>query len=184
MRQIRVVFFGCIAFALAVFSWSARYYYQLSIKWQEKAKEASASARQYEVQLNVLQSQQRKLAELDEHYTEKLNEAEQENTALRSQLARGHRRMLVAGQKACPDRTSSSTRSLGHDGTLELSEDTGQRILSVREGIIRDQQKIDVSSALYSPVLSARARVRRDSCFIMWYVPIITIRFTRVYNIN
>ncbi|MGL6010287.1 MAG: lysis system i-spanin subunit Rz [Shewanella oncorhynchi] len=122
--------------------WSSRYYYQQSIKWQEKAKEASASVRQYEVQLKVLQSQQRKLAELDGHYTEKLNEAEQENTALRSQLARGHRRMLVSGQKACSDRTSSSTRSLGHDGAIELSADTGQRILSVREGIIRDQQKL------------------------------------------
>lgn len=139
---MRMAFWGCIAVVIAVFSWSARYYYQQSIKWQEKAKEASASVRQYEVQLIVLQSQQRKLAELDEHYTEKLNEAEQENTALRSQLARGHRRMLVAGQKACPDRISSSARSLGHDGTLELSADTGQRILSVREGIIRDQQKL------------------------------------------
>jgi prophage endopeptidase len=139
---MRMAFWGCIAVVIAVFSWSARYYYQQSIKWQEKAKEASASVRQYEIQLNVLQRQQRKLAELDRDYTEKLNEAEQENTALRSQLARGHRRMLVAGQKACPDRTSSSARSLGHDGTLELAADTGQRILSVREGIIRDQQKL------------------------------------------
>ncbi len=139
---MRMAFWGCIAVVIAVFSWSARYYYQQSIKWQEKAKEASASVRQYEIQLNVLQRQQRKLAELDRHYTEKLNEAEQENTALRSQLARGHRRMLVAGQKACPDRTSSSTRSLGHDGAIELAADTGQRILSVREGIIRDQQKL------------------------------------------
>ena len=139
---MRVVFFGGIVFALAVFSWSARYDYQQSIKWQEKAEEASASVRKYEVQLNVLQSQQRKLAELDEHYTEKLNEAEQENKALRTQLARGHRRMLISGKNACSDRTSSSTRSLGHDGTLELSADTGQRILSVREGIIRDQQKL------------------------------------------
>jgi prophage endopeptidase len=139
---MRVVFFGCIVFTLAVFSWSARYYYQQSIKWQVKAKEASASVRKYEVQLNVLQSQQRKLAELDEHYTEKLNEAEQENRALRIQLARGHRRMLISGKTTCSDRTSSSTRSLGHDGTLELSADTGQRILSVREGIIRDQQKL------------------------------------------
>lgn len=139
---MRMAFWGCIAVVIAVFSWSARYYYQQSIKWQEKAKEASASVRQYEIQLNVLQRQQRKLAELDRHYTEKLNDAEQENTALRSQLARGHRRMLVAGQKACPDRTSSSTRSLGYDGAIELAADTGQRILSVREGIIRDQQKL------------------------------------------
>lgn len=140
--NIRMVFFLCIAFVIAVFSWSVRYYYQQSNKWQEKAKEASASVRQYEVQLNVLQSQQRKLAELDEHYTEKLNEAEQENRALRTQLARGHRRMLISGKNTCSDRASSSSLSLGHDGTLELSADTGQRILSVREGIIRDQQKL------------------------------------------
>lgn len=105
---MRMVFFLCIAFVIAVFSWSARYYYQQSIKWQEKAKEASASVRQYEVQLNELQSQQRKLAELDEHYTEKLNEAEQENRALRTQLARGHRRMLISGKNTCSDRESSA----------------------------------------------------------------------------
>lgn len=139
---MRAAIFGCIVFVIAVFSWSTRYYYQQSIKWQEKAREASASVRQYEVKLNVLQSQQRKLAELDEHYTEKLNEAEQENTALRSQLARGHRRMLISGQKNSPDRTSSPPSCLGDDGTIELSADTGQRILSVREGIIRDQQKL------------------------------------------
>ncbi len=139
---MRVAFFGGIAFIIAVFSWSARYYYQQSIKWQEKANEASSTVRQYEVQLKVLQRQQRKLAELDEIYTEKINEAVQENRTLRTQLARGHRRMLVSGKNTCSDRASSSTRSLGHDGALELSADTGQRILSVREGIIRDQQKL------------------------------------------
>ena len=129
-------------FIIAVFFWSTRYYYQESIHWQEKEKEASVLVRQYEIRLKLLQSQRRKLAELDEHYMEKLNEAEQENTALRTQLARGHHRVLVSGQQSCPDRISSSARSLGHDGTIELSADTGQRVLSVREGIIRDQQKL------------------------------------------
>jgi prophage endopeptidase len=139
---MRGAIWGGILFIAVGFSWSTRYYYQQSISWQEKAKEASASVRQYEIKFNLLQRQQRKLAELDEHYTDKLNDAEQENTALRSQLDRGHRRMLISGQKACPDQTSPSTRSLGDDGTLELSTDTGQYILSVREGIIRDQQKL------------------------------------------
>lgn len=139
---MRGAVWGSMLFMVVGFSWSTRYYYQQSINWHAKAKEASASVRQYEIELNVLQHRQRKLAELDEHYTEKLNEAEQENTALRSQLARGHRRMLISGQKNCPDRLSSSTRSLGHDYAIELSADTGQRILSVREGIIRDQQKL------------------------------------------
>lgn len=135
------IFLGCMLF-IAVFSLLIKYYYQQSISWKEKAKEAIASARQYEIELSLLQSQQRKLAELDEHYTEKLNEAEQENTALRSQLVRGHRRMLISGQKYCPDRISPQTSSVGHDDSIELSSDTGQHILSVREGIIRDQQKL------------------------------------------
>ena len=139
---MRASFIGGIAFIIATFSWSVRYYYQQSIQWQEKAKEASVSVRQYEAQLKVLQSQQRKLAELDENHTEKLNEALQENRALRTQLASGHHGMLVSGKNTCSGRVSSSTRSLGHDGSLELSTDTGQRILSVREGIIRDQQKL------------------------------------------
>lgn len=139
---MRGAVWGSILFIIVGFLWSTRYYHQQSMSWQAKAKEASASVRKYEIELNVLQRQQRKLAELDEHYTEKLNEAEQENTALRTQLASGHRRMLVSGKKYCSDRTSSSTLSLGHDGTIELSADTGQRILSVREGIIRDRQKL------------------------------------------
>lgn len=139
---MRVAFFGGIVFVMAAFSWSTRYYYQQSVRWQEKASEASSAVRRYEVQLKVLQRQQRRLAELDEHYTEKINEAVQENRTLRIQLARGHRRMLVSGKNTCSDRASSSTRSLGDDGTLELSADAGQHILSVREGIIRDQQKM------------------------------------------
>lgn len=142
MRSMRVAFFGGMVFVMAVFFWSGRYYYQQSVKWQEKANEASSAVSQYEVQLKVLQRQQRRLAELDEHYTEKINEAVQENRTLRTQLARGHRRMLVAGKSTCSDRAPSSTRSLGHDGAIELSADAGQRILSVREGIIRDQQKV------------------------------------------
>nr|ULG16368.1 Enp1 [Serratia proteamaculans] len=139
---MRIAMLGGIIVVIAAFSWSTRYYYQQSIIWQEKAKEANASVRKYENQIELIQSQHRKLAELDEHHTEKLNEAEQENTVLRTQLARGHRRMLVSGQISCPDRTSPSTRSLGYDGPFELSADTGQRILSIREGIIRDQQKL------------------------------------------
>lgn len=139
---MRVTFFGGIVFVMAAVSLSARYYQQQSVRWQEKATEASSAVSKYEVQLKVLQRQQRRLAELDEHYTEKINEAVQENRALRTQLARGHRRMLVSGKNACSDRASSSTRSLGYDGTLELSADAGQRILSVREGIIRNQQKV------------------------------------------
>lgn len=139
---MRSAIWSGIFFVIIAFSWSTRHYYKQSIAWQEKTREANASVRQYESEIKSLRSQQRKLAELDEHYTEKLNEAEQENTALRTQLARGHRRMLIPGQKECSDRTSPATRGVGHDSTIELSADTGQRILSVREGIIRDQQKL------------------------------------------
>jgi hypothetical protein len=86
---MRRAIWGGIFFVIIAFFWSARHYYKQSITWQEKAREENASVRQYEVVLKSLRSQQRKLAELDEHCTEKLNEAEQENTARRTQLARG-----------------------------------------------------------------------------------------------
>lgn len=121
---------------------ATRHYYNQSVCWEEKAKDASAAASQYKSEIKLLQSQQKKLAELDAQYTEKLNEAEQKNTDLRAQLAVGHRRMLIAGHGKCAHRAAPPTGSLGDDGTIELSADTGQHILSIREGIIRDQQKV------------------------------------------
>lgn len=139
---MRGMIWSGVIFVIVVFFWSARYYYQQSISWQEKAKEANASAREYKIEVKLLQSQQLKLAELDYYHTEKLNEAEQENAALRTQLARGHRRLLISGQKYCPDRTFTPTSGMVDDGTIELSTDTGQHIFSIREGIFRDQQKL------------------------------------------
>ncbi|MEL5589509.1 lysis system i-spanin subunit Rz [Serratia ureilytica] len=109
---------------------------------KEKMREVSVLVKQYEFQFEILQSRQRKLAELDAYYTERMNEAEKKNTALRTQLASGHRRMLIPVQKECTNRSHPATRGMGHDGSIELTTDTGQRILSVREGIIRDQQKL------------------------------------------
>lgn len=129
-------------FIIVFFSLSGLFYYRQSIILQEKMREVNILVGQYEFQFKILQGRQRKLAELDEYYTERINEAEKKNTALRAQLASGHRRMLIPVQKECTNRSHPSTRGMGHDGSIELTTDTGQRILSVREGIIRDQQKL------------------------------------------
>lgn len=131
-----------VGVAMLIFSWSTRYYYLQSISWKDKAIEANKFIRQQNRKIDILQNQHRKLAELDEYYTGKLNEAENENMELRTQLSMGNRRMFVKG-KHCDTRSSSASASgMGHDGTFELSADTGQNILSIREGIIHDQQKL------------------------------------------
>lgn len=132
-----------VIFIIMGLAWSSRYYYQQSADWQKQAKEASRSVRRQASELELLQQQQRALAELDERYTEKLNEAEHENAALRTQLANGHRRMYVTGDRGSVGRTSPPSASrMGHDAAIGLPAGIGQDILSIRQGIIRDQQKL------------------------------------------
>lgn len=122
---------------------SVRYFYQKSTELKEETIRLSTVAKQYNAELTMLQARQNKLAELDQYHTGKLNEAEYENKTLRAQLASGDRRMLLSGTSPCRHKEPPATaRRVGDDATIELTADTGQRILSVREGIIRDRQKI------------------------------------------
>jgi len=56
--------------------------------------------RQQVTELVKVGNLQRYLAELNQHHTEKLNAAEQENSALRAELASGSRRMRITA--TCP----------------------------------------------------------------------------------
>lgn len=119
------------------------YRHQADSRKKEVERLAEVS-RQQASALETLQARQHTLAELDRHHTEKLNEAEDENHALRAELARGTRRMYLAGKCTRPGGKDghAASRSLGDDAAIGLPAETGQRILSVRQGIIRDRQKL------------------------------------------
>ncbi|MBD8109107.1 lysis system i-spanin subunit Rz [Erwinia persicina] len=141
--NLRIAAVVAAALIFTGLSWSVSHYRQESVLWQQREKAASDSARAQAVALNKLQLQQQGLAALDKRYAEKADETERENAALRDELARGARRMYVSGHAARTDRSASATAgSVGNDAPVKLPAATGQHVLSVREGIIRDQQKM------------------------------------------
>ncbi|KAF1366656.1 hypothetical protein FHR25_004890 [Yokenella regensburgei] len=80
---------------------------------------------------------------LDKYNEEELNAAESKNETLRRQLLSGTRRMYIRGKCATSGAQPyySSTR-MGDDSPIELSEKSGQDILTLRADIIRDNAKL------------------------------------------
>lgn len=140
-RLIFALLLLCATLALAA---TVSHYRQLAQRWQKEAERTTEISRQQASELVRIGNLQRELATLDQHHAEKLNAAEQENSTLRTELASGARRMHLAG--ACPraghNDSPSSTRRMGDDAAVELTAAAGQHILSVREGIISDRQKL------------------------------------------
>ncbi|MCW7550916.1 lysis protein [Photorhabdus sp. APURE] len=86
-------------------------------------------------------------AELDRHYSEELAHAQAENTALRTDIATGQRRMRIASADlaTCQLTSSrnSSTSSMGDAAEIGLTAIAGRTIHDIRAGIISDQTKLD-----------------------------------------
>ncbi|WP_185959432.1 lysis system i-spanin subunit Rz [Serratia liquefaciens] len=130
------------AFSIAIMTGVSRYYYLDAVAWRERADKATESSRQQESALKLSLRKQREVAELDKYYMEKLDEAMRENTTLRARLSDGTHRMLVSGGSPSSRHSCSAASRLGHAPAIELSADIGQHILSVRERIINDHQKL------------------------------------------
>jgi len=120
------------------------HYYLNAVLWQEKAEKLLESSQQQEKKLVLLRHQQQDIAELDRFYMEKLNEADKDNKNLHARLSAGSHGMCIKGARVRKHKrsTTTTTGSVGHDTSIELSSDIGQNILSIREGIIQDQQKL------------------------------------------
>ncbi|OCQ52478.1 Bacteriophage lysis protein [Photorhabdus australis subsp. thailandensis] len=141
--NLRMYPYLALVIVLLALSWAADHYHSKAVVWRDKAQQAEKVARQQAAILTEMNMRQKQLNELDRQHMEKLNNAESENNTLRTQLASGTHRMYVAGR--CPVSGISegtTARRVGHDTSIELAADAGQNILAVREGIIRDQQKL------------------------------------------
>ncbi|WP_051690849.1 lysis protein [Photorhabdus australis] len=141
--NLRTYPYLALVIVLLALSWAADHYHSKAVVWRDKAQQAEKMARQQAAILTEMNMRQKQLTELDRQHMEKLNNAESENNTLRTQLATGTHRMYVAGKCPVSGASESTTaRRVGHDASIELATDAGQNILAVREGIIRDQQKL------------------------------------------
>lgn len=122
---------------------AARHYYGKAVEWREASRQSQKLARQQAATITDMNQRQQKLAELDKTHTEALSAAESENDALRRQLAAGTRRMYVSAK--CPvsgTGAETGTRRMGDATAVELDNATGQNILDIRAGMIKDQAKV------------------------------------------
>ena len=85
-----------------------------------------------------MQAKQKESAEIDIRVTKELTDAENKNDLLRTELATATRKLRIKAN--CP---ATSSGSMGNDSSVELSNATGQSVLDIRAGIIRDRAKID-----------------------------------------
>lgn len=136
----------CIFTLAVIFTslvWLTNHYRLQTHTWQKETARSMASARKQAVALSKLQVQLNTMSDLDRYYTEKLSEAENQNANLRRQLGAGTYRMRIrSGASRTVDGKSARTCGVGNDAGIGLPADTGQAVLSLREAIIRDRQKI------------------------------------------
>lgn len=88
---------------------------------------------------------QGELARIDAENQRKLEDAEQENEALRRDVAAGNRRLRLLGDKLSSGNAAgggASTGSVGDDTGVELSAAAGRTVFDIRAGIISDRAKI------------------------------------------
>lgn len=120
------------------------YYYRLQAQtFQREMVRNMAVAHERSAALSKLQAQLNTLSDLDSYYTEQLSETENQNAILRRQLATSTYRMRIRTRASSNGTNKGACScSMGNDASIGLSSDTGQDILSIREGISQDRQKI------------------------------------------
>lgn len=126
---------------LTVLGGGMNHYYQSSLRWQAQLRVAEKVARQRAETIEQIQLRQQEIAAIDTRLTEELRYEENENTLLRHQLATGARRLRIA-ERCPPDHGGTPTGSLGNGASAEVSGDTGQDILTLRQNILRDRKKL------------------------------------------
>lgn len=120
------------------------------LKAEAKVKdELLAVAKEYQAKVDARDAANleltTKLNALDTQTTKDLNEKLTENNRLRGDLATAER-MRFTGAK-CPKRSTSdqasTTGSMGDGAGVELTDEARQAVFDIRDGIIKDQAKID-----------------------------------------
>ncbi|EDT6782989.1 lysis protein [Salmonella enterica subsp. enterica] len=128
-----------VAVALA---WTTDHYHGNAVKYKDQRDTATHNLKLANETISDMQTRQRDVAALDARYTKELADAKAENDALQHRFVAGGR-VRVKGRCTVPTETeTASTSRVGNAATVELSDVAGQNVLSIRSGIISDQEKL------------------------------------------
>ncbi|EBS0895091.1 lysis protein [Salmonella enterica subsp. enterica serovar Abaetetuba] len=122
--------------------WTTSHYHGNAVKYKDQRDTATHNLKLANATITDMQTRQRDVAALDAKYTKELTDAQTRNTDLQRRLAAGGR-VRVEGRCTVPAQTeTASPGSVGNAATVELSPGAGQNVLSIRSGIISDQEKL------------------------------------------
>ncbi|EKC2614071.1 lysis protein [Salmonella enterica] len=123
-------------------AWTTDHYHGNAVKYKSQRDTATHRLKLANETIDDMQIRQRDNTSLDAKYTQELADAKAENDALQRRLAAGGR-VRVKGRCTVPTSTTpASTDSVGDAATVELTPVAGRNVLSIRAGIISDQEKL------------------------------------------
>ncbi|EKO4976791.1 lysis protein [Salmonella enterica] len=142
MNRITTGVIASLLIVATALGWTTSHYHGNAVKYKDQRDTATHNLKLANATIIDMQTRQRDVAALDAKYTKELADAKAENDALQRRLAAGGR-VRVKGRCTVPaSTTSASPGSVGDAATVELSDVAGQNVLSIRSGIISDQEKL------------------------------------------
>ncbi|EBR5511867.1 lysis protein, partial [Salmonella enterica] len=142
MNRITTGVIASLLIVATALGWTTSHYHGNAVKYKDQRDTVTHKLALANATITDMQTRQRDVAVLDAKYTKELADAKAENDALQRRLAAGGR-VRVKGRCTVPvSTTPASTGSVGDAATVELSDVAGQNVLSIRAGIISDQEKL------------------------------------------
>lgn len=142
MNRITTGVIASLLIVVAVLAWATDHYHSNAVRFRQQRDTVTHKLALANATITDMQTRQRDVAVLDAKYTKELADAKAENDALQRRFAAGGR-VRVKGRCTVPaSTTSASPGSMGNAATVELSDVAGQNVLSIRSGIISDQEKL------------------------------------------
>lgn len=139
MSRLTAIIIAIVICSIVSLGWLVNHYRDNAIAYKDQRDKATEKLSLANATITDMTTRQRDVAALDAKYTKELADAKAENDALQRKLDNGGR-VLVKGKCPVPATTqASSTSSVGHDATVELSDVAGRNVLGIRSGILSDQ---------------------------------------------
>jgi len=141
--RILGAFFTAVFLLIITLGIVLKHYRDNALLYREQLAKSNRNLALINKSLTSERDKLRKMFLFDKYNEEELNDAESKNEILRSQLISGSHRMFIRGKCATsgthPYHTSTG---MGDDSPIEISERSGQDILTLRAEIIRDNAKL------------------------------------------
>lgn len=142
MNRITTGVIVSLLIVAAALAWTTDHYHGNAVKYKDQRDTVTHKLALANATITDMQTRQRDVAALDAKYTKELADVQNRNTDLQRRLAAGGR-VRVKGRCTVPaSTTSASPGRVGNAATVELSPGAGQNVLSIRSGIISDQEKL------------------------------------------